>query len=122
MRILCAFLALVVYGLRRQILIGVSSPDVSPHRFKRAFRYAGRIRAHISDQAHRSFAEVDTFVKFLRQRHRFLGCKPQLANSFLLELAGDERRDGVLAPFARFNGTDLESGLLQSSTVGRSEE
>src|SRR5579862_298831 len=116
--VLRSFLALVVNGFRGQISIAKILFDVLPHRGQRAVRHPGGIGAHVSDEADRAlFAQIHAFVKPLGQHHRFLGGEMQLAHRFLLELAGDKRRNGEFAFFLGGYRMDDELGSMDGGGV-----
>ena len=92
-RVLGAFLAAVMDGFGGQIIVSESFLDVTAHRGESAFRHAGGIRTHVSDEADGAFLrQLDALIEVLRHHHGFLGVEAQLAHGFLLQLAGDEGR------------------------------
>jgi hypothetical protein len=61
--------------------------------------------------------QVDALVKLLGHHHGLFGRKAQLADGFLLELAGDERRQGFrfvvrLTILSRTNRDDFRSARI----------
>ena len=58
-------------------------------------RQIERVGAHIGDEADLTLADVDAFVKLLRDAHGFLRAESQFARGFLLQGRGGERRRGI---------------------------
>src|SRR5262245_23130681 len=95
-RVLRVLLRAIVDRFFGQIFFAVLPDDEVADFRERALGDARRIGAHVGDQSDRAFAaEFDAFVQPLRDLHCFLGRKAQLARRLLLELRGDEGRDGV---------------------------
>ena len=53
------------------------------------------VGSHIGDQAHGLAADIDAFIKALRDLHGALGVEAQLAAGFLLQGRGLEGRGGI---------------------------
>ena len=66
------------------------------------------VGTHISDEADGFAADVDAFIKLLRDLHRALGAEAELARGFLLQRRGDERRGRVAFVRLGFDAVDLE--------------
>src|SRR5262245_10319646 len=95
-RVLRVLLRAIMNRFFGQIFFAVLPGDEVADFRERAFGDARRIGAHVGDQPDRALAaEFDAFVKPLRDLHRLLGRKTQLARRLLLELRGDERRNRV---------------------------
>src|SRR5208283_3132236 len=78
-------------------------------RVPRAFGDAGRIGAHVGDQALRAFgAEVDAFVQRLGRLHRLAHAELQLARGLLLQGRSREGRGRVAARLPLLDRRDDE--------------
>ena len=88
----------ILLGGGGRILRAISLDDVTARRLLRLVGNAGRVGSHIGNQANMTLAgHFDAFVQLLRDLHRPLGIKSELARGFLLQSAGDKRR-GRVAP------------------------
>ena len=87
-----------------QIVCAVLGADEPAHFIERGLAHARRVGAHVSNQADPAFlADLDAaFVQTLRQHHRLLDRKTELARRFLLQLRSNKGWDWIaLALFRR---------------------
>ena len=95
--------------LFRQIIRAVLIADKLASFAKRGLADAGRVGAHVSDQTDRAFrADLNSFVKVLRNHHGALYGKAKFARSFLLQLRSNERRNRVALSFFGSDFADRE--------------
>ena len=75
------------------------------------------VGSHIGDEAGGLAADIDTFIKPLRDSHRMRRCKAELAAGFLLQRRGGEGRLRIAARGLCFHGRNREvrrfDGLLE---------
>jgi len=75
----------ILLGGRRGILGSVGLYDQSSRRLLRLVRDAGRVGAHVGNQADVPLAgDFDSLIKLLRHLHRPFGVKAELPRGFLL--------------------------------------
>ena len=99
MRFLRRLLTFINVGLGREVILAEFLFNISPQVSHGFFGQAGRVGSHISDQADIALPfQRHPFVQALRQHHGLFGRETEFPRSFLLQRAGDERRNGVALP------------------------
>ena len=106
-------LARVDAGLGGQVLLAVLLGDELAGGLDGLGGQAGRIRAHVGDEAHGAFPEVRAFVQPLGVLHGAADAHLQLLGRFLLQLGGGEGGGGVALLLLGFQAGHLVGGLLQ---------
>ena len=101
-------------GFGGDIVLAIGLCHVFAHSDQSLRLGADRVRSHVGDEtggAH--VAEIDPFVKLLRERHGLLGAESELAGRFLLKPARDERRRRLASPFFLLDRRDCPRHTLE---------
>ena len=108
---LVGFLRVLGFGLintwlTRQIGCAIRSLDQVAAGVDGLVGHGHAVGSHIGDQADRLAADVDAFIKALRDLHGALGAEVQLARGFLLQSRRGERRRRIASRLLALNVGD----------------
>ena len=116
----CAFLAFTVYlrGHARNVVVAVFLADDAADFLHGRRIDVDAVGSHIGNETDRLAADLDAFVKPLRDPHGLGRRKAQFARGFLLQRRGGEGRIGVTLGGLRLDVRDREGRKLQVALEG----
>ena len=118
MSVLGAGLARVDAGLGGQVLLAVFLGDEVAGGLDGLRGHAGRVGAHVGDEAHGALAEVRTFIEALGVLHRAADAHLELLGGLLLQLGRGEGGRRVAALLLGLQAGHFIGGLLQGGLEG----
>ena len=110
-RVLSRFSDFIFYGLARQV-VGIMFRKPRTHVVERGLRNAHGIGTHIRDETYAAFADVDAFVKLLRDLHGFARRIAEAVCGRLLQLRRRKRRFRFYRFVGRLYAYDRTVGIF----------